>query len=498
MANKNNLPYINKITNPKGLKKDQYDVIIIGAGIGGLVCGCYLARAGLKVLIVEQHNKPGGYCTSFERGRFIFQAGAIEDLNNGSFFRKIIEELEIEEKVKIGRKSPHILIFTENEKVKVGIDDEVFIDLKEKFPSEATQIEKFYKLIKDYNIFLIYRKYWNRLFDDLLDEYFKDEKLKNILRIISSIIGLSSNKVSALSIITYYKTFILGGGYYPIGGLQKFSDSFAERFKEFGGNLILSKLVKKIIVKDNKAEGIVLSSGEKFYAKFIVSNADATKTFLELVGEEYLSGDFILKIKNLIPSISAFIFYLGINKKLKDKFDYTHQIWYIPTFKIDDPFDLSRLESKDFELNIYCYSPSFGDDLLCPADCETMSFGILTPFINDEYWRKNRIILEEKITEKMKKIIPFSDENIVVKETATPNTLYKYTLNREGACKGWAPLISQVEISTMPFKTPIDNLFLASHWVTSGVGEVGVPHSAYTGYNVFQAIYKKILGLKKR
>ena len=46
---------------------NKYDVIIIGAGIGGLTCGCYLAKAGLKVLIIEQHNKPGGYCTSFER-----------------------------------------------------------------------------------------------------------------------------------------------------------------------------------------------------------------------------------------------------------------------------------------------------------------------------------------------------------------------------------------------------------------------------------------------
>ncbi|MCM8787946.1 MAG: FAD-dependent oxidoreductase, partial [Candidatus Omnitrophica bacterium] len=51
--------YINKIVNPKGLKKDQYDVIIIGAGIGGLVCGCYLAKAGLKVLIVEKNDKVG-------------------------------------------------------------------------------------------------------------------------------------------------------------------------------------------------------------------------------------------------------------------------------------------------------------------------------------------------------------------------------------------------------------------------------------------------------
>jgi len=49
---------INTKVNPKGLKKDEYDVVIIGAGIGGLVRGCYLAKAGMKVLIVEKNHKP--------------------------------------------------------------------------------------------------------------------------------------------------------------------------------------------------------------------------------------------------------------------------------------------------------------------------------------------------------------------------------------------------------------------------------------------------------
>ena len=53
-----------------------YDAIIIGSGISGLVCGNYLAKAGMKVLIAEQHHKPGGYCTSFMRRGFIFDAAA--------------------------------------------------------------------------------------------------------------------------------------------------------------------------------------------------------------------------------------------------------------------------------------------------------------------------------------------------------------------------------------------------------------------------------------
>ena len=54
--------------------KDKYDVIIVGAGIGGLVCGCYLARSGVKSLIIEQNSQVGGYCTSFKRKKFIFDA----------------------------------------------------------------------------------------------------------------------------------------------------------------------------------------------------------------------------------------------------------------------------------------------------------------------------------------------------------------------------------------------------------------------------------------
>ena len=61
--------YINKRFHPKGLKKEEYDAIIIGAGIGGLVCGCYLAKAGMKVLIVERNDKVGGYLTSFSKSR---------------------------------------------------------------------------------------------------------------------------------------------------------------------------------------------------------------------------------------------------------------------------------------------------------------------------------------------------------------------------------------------------------------------------------------------
>jgi phytoene dehydrogenase-like protein len=91
--------------------KDSYDAIIIGAGISGLVCGCYLAKAGMKVLIAEQHFKPGGYCTSFKRKEFTFDAAAhsIGGLTMYGNLAKIFEELGIDQKIKIKKYDPRIL-----------------------------------------------------------------------------------------------------------------------------------------------------------------------------------------------------------------------------------------------------------------------------------------------------------------------------------------------------------------------------------------------------
>jgi len=76
---------------------ENADVIIIGAGIGGLAAGTFLSKKGLKVLIIEQRHYPGGYCSSFRRGGFIFDSAAhvIGSCKEGYSFWKLIENLNI-------------------------------------------------------------------------------------------------------------------------------------------------------------------------------------------------------------------------------------------------------------------------------------------------------------------------------------------------------------------------------------------------------------------
>src|SRR5512143_1081650 len=96
-----------------------YDAIIIGAGIGGLVCGCYLARAGMKVLIAEQHFTPRGYCTSFKREGYTFDAAAHSygGYRQDGSVRKVFDELGVDRKIKIHRYEPSDVINTPEFKV---------------------------------------------------------------------------------------------------------------------------------------------------------------------------------------------------------------------------------------------------------------------------------------------------------------------------------------------------------------------------------------------
>lgn len=279
-------------------KKDKeiYDAIIIGAGMGGLVCGCYLARAGMKVLIAEQHYKPGGYCTSFKRGRFTFDAAphCFGSYREGGLTRKIFQDLEVDKKLHIIRPDPSDIIITPNYKISFWNDLEKTIrEFQTNFPEESNNIKDFFYFLLnvDPNAFSRIRG-WT--FKDLLDRYFTNDQLKAILAApLLAFNGLPPSLMSAFIGAKLFSEFLLDGGYYPEGGMQVLPDALAERFKEFGGELRLSSLAKKIRVKDNKVTGVILEKDGFISSKYVISDCDARQTFLKLLGKEKIEKNFI-------------------------------------------------------------------------------------------------------------------------------------------------------------------------------------------------------------
>lgn len=463
-------------------KNNHYDVIIIGAGIGGLVCGCYLAKAGMKVLIAEQHHKPGGYCTSFKRKGFTFDAAAhsFGSYRKDGNMRRILEALDLDKRIKIMRYNPSDIIISPDYKITFWADtDRTVRELQYAFPEEAKSISNFIKYLttsKPIN-FAVLRK---KTFKELLDQYFRNERLKAILSI--PILGngaLPSSLISAFTGAKIFTEFILDGGYYAGDCMQALPDTIAERFKELGGTLKTSCLVKRIKVKDNEAQGIGLENGRDFSAKYVVSNSDARQTFLNLLGNKIVKKDILHKIDSMIPSLSIFILYLGIDKPPKSLPEPGTNVWFLPDYNIDDLY----LSAKNMTTEIKYFMMRFSPDR------KTILAFANAPFKNKDFWHSNKPKFIDTFIKNIEiNLVPGLSTRVVYKDAATPYTLYRYTLNYNGAAYGWATFPSQLFTPELKSTTPIKGLFLTGHWTTH---TQGIPGVAYLGYDVAKLILKK-------
>lgn len=463
---------------------NTYDAIIIGAGISGLVCGCYLAKAGMKVLIVEQHSKPGGYCTSFKRKGFTFDAAAhsIGGYKYGHVGR-ILKDLEIEKKLEIIKIDPSDTIITPDYKISYWSNiTETIKEFQSAFPEEKENIKKFISLLITHDPkFLMNIR--SLTFKKLLDKYFINEQLKAILSFpLFGNGGLPPSLMSAFLGTKIFQEFLLDGGYYPKGGMQMFSNAFAERFKELGGELRLSCLANKIKVKDNKTVGVVLENDGFLESKYVVSNCDARQTFLTLIGKNRINQDFLKHIKTMIPSLSGFILYLGMNNKFNKNYLLKAGVnsWVLSYYNLETAF---RAASKGDFNNVGGYVVHVSPDK------KTVFAFMNAPYKNKRYWDSNKKNLMELFIARIESdIIPELSKYIIYKDAATPCTLQRYTLNYKGAAFGWAGTPSQLADHDLKKPSFLKNLYLTGHWTTHGLG---IPGVVYVGYDVASSILRR-------
>jgi phytoene dehydrogenase-like protein len=463
--------------------KEIYDAIIIGAGIGGLVCGCYLAKSGMKVLIVEQHYKPGGYCTSFKRDGFIFDAAphCFGSYRENGITRKIFEDLGVDKKLKIIRPNPSDILVTPDYAIPLWNDLEKTInEFQTAFPEEGKKFRNFFYLLLDTDP-NSFPKMRNLTFKELLDQHFTDNKLKVILSFpFFGIGGLPSFLISAFVGAKLFSEFLLDGGYYPNGGMQALPDALTERYKEFGGELLLSNLVKKIKVKDNRVIGIVSKKDGFIPSKYVVSGCDARQTFFKLLGKGNVDKIFYEKIKNMIPSMSTFISYLGMDKYFRPFQNPGTTLYFSSHYNIDKAYQ--AMHAGDIE----GYG---GYALRISHDKSTIYVGIPAPYKNKKFWTNNKYKFLDSLIERIEKYtIPNLSKHITYKEAATPHTLHRYTLNYKGASFGWAGIPSQFAVPDIRKPLFIQGLYLAGHWTTLGVGISG---TAYVGYDTAKMLLRK-------
>lgn len=459
-----------------------FDAVIIGAGIGGLVCGCYLAKAGMRVLIAERHYKPGGYCTSFTRKGFTFDAAAhsFGGYKYGNL-GKIFEGLRIDKKLTIRKFDPSDIVVTPDYKIFFWADLDKTIDgIQTVFPEEADNIKRlFHFLINPDPMYFAQIRSWT--FSKLLDQYITDDKLKAILSFpLYGNGGLPPSRMSAFIGAKIFKEFLLDGGYYPAGGMQALPDALAERFRELGGELRLSSCVKKIDVVNKTIRGVTLERGEFIPSRTVVSNCDARHTFFDLIGKNLIEQPFFTHITNMVPSISMFILYLGVDETLCKLLERSANLWVMSHYDLDSTF----LSAKNSDFN------NMGGYLvhLAPEKKSILAF-MNTSSNSDKFWNDHKQIWSDLLLKRIEfDIIPELSKHVLYKDAATPKTLFRYTHNYMGAAFGWEHSPSQLADADLKSPSFIRGLYLAGHWTTSGLG---IPGVTYLGWDMANLILKK-------
>jgi all-trans-retinol 13,14-reductase len=492
--------------------KNNYPAVIIGAGLGGLCCGAYLARFGIPVTVVEQHYIPGGYATSFERanGKFTFEVSLEGTCIHNNAAAQVLRELGVLEKLQLVELPDVLKIKGANFEIAVPQrDPEALIALLSKqFPEEKEGIrgvvqemigivEENQRLaqqkgrISREDFPRQYPKMWNvrnQTLANLLDSFVKNSHLKNALSAQWGYYGLPPSKLSGFYYAIAFGEYLKNGSYYVKPRSQELSNALARAIEASGGKILYGTPAERILVKDRTVTGVALSGGKTLPARAVVSNASALTTFKEMLPPEILQPEYLKKLNEYRPSISTFIVWLGLKEELKGRLKgYHHRVTSGQGSEADYQLSLKGdVEKGSFGVTLY---DSLFEGYSKPGT-STLKLLFLTGY---EPWRRfeadyreGRKAAYNKEKEKWtdilirraeEELIPGLSSMIEVKESATPLTNWFFTRNTEGAIYGFEQAMNNAYMNRIDNRTPVKGLYLASAWGNPGGGYTAVLRS---------------------
>ncbi len=489
----------------KEIKKDYYDVIVIGSGMAGLVTAANLVSKGLSVLVLEQHFIAGGATTMFKREDFMFEAGGhrFSGIQNPEgVLAKLLKK--INKTVKVEPINPSYVVRSGDKILKADLDINKYKqNAIELFPSEKQNIEKYFAAmlkIVEGNKYLASQKKINPIvllfkhpyfFKNIrkntrqfMEQFFKNEEIIMFLTMLGAYTTLPSHKQSFIGYANLWACHHIGEGMSLIeGGTKQVVDALVEYIDENGGQVVVSKYVDKILTKNKKAVGVRIKNGTEISSKVVVSTASNQETYLQLLDKNLSGEKFIKKINNQKQSGSLFQLFLGIKEENGEGLEYT------TTFVAGD----SKLTDAEVYKKMYNWeldTITSGGVITVegkensPEGFRSINISCLMPFHHPENWfikgkdKKEYIEFKEKIAkqiiENFSKYIPNLKDRIVYQNTATPLTIERYTLATEGGLQGLAHTINQSGKARRNIKTHIENLYHAGQYSFPGAGIVTV------------------------
>jgi len=455
----------------------DYDVVIIGSGIGATASGAILASNGLKILLVEKNNFIGGRCSTYEKDGFNMDVG-IHLIGRTS-------------------KGPHGRILN-----MIGMEDAIeWVPLRKPGPRWYHQgkIWTFPREFKE----LVSESEFSKLmkvFRDLLR--IKDTKELDKITVKSWLSKYSNNVLIHSFINTlcwlyfvfpYYEAsageFVrcisslsrdLSVGY-PKGGCVSIPKAYAKGIKKYGGEIKTELHVKKVVIENNIAKGIELDNGEFISSNIVISNAGIIETVSNLVGRNYFNKTYLDGLDKLKYSMSGIMFKIALKKPITN-------FKVVSSFTSEDPEERfkSILAGKvPDETDLFIPVPSNFDPNLAPKGKQLIIAG--TP-VTLESFEKNREKWIKNSMESIENIFPELSDNLMWMDITTPQDI-EFMAGKDASAIGLSQITGQTGIDRPSSVFPIEGLYLVG--ADTGKGGIGTELAALSAIECSEIILRK-------
>ena len=524
------------------LSRSRYDAIIIGAGHNGLVTACYLARAGLRVLVLERRYVVGGACVTEETFpgfkvstaayvNSLFHTAIVRDLKLAAYgYEVLVRNPSSFTPLPDGRSllmGPDADL-TRKEIAKFSVRD------AERYPRYEEMLERVAAVVEptltmappdllrarlgDVRTLLSLARSFRRLGNDvgeaveiltgaarpILDRWFESEELKGTLATDAIIGAMASPSMPGTAYVLFHHVMGEAGGArgvwgYVRGGMGGVTQALAAAARDLGADIRCNAEVERILVHDGRAVGVALTSGDEFNAPIVASNADARVTFLHLLDRNALPAAFVADVERISYASAS----LKINVALAE----------LPSFRalpgtapgpqhrgtihicpdqdyIERAFDDAKYGRPSAEPVLECTIPSAVDPTVAPPGRHLMSMFVqYAPYeLRDGSWDDHREVFADRCFDVLDEYAPNFKRAVIDRQVLSPLDLERvFNLTGGNIFQGAMTPGQLFAFRPVPgyarYRTPLKGLYLCGAAAHPGGGVMGTP-----GFNAAREI----------
>lgn len=495
-----------------------YDVIVVGAGIGGLVSAALLSRRGRRVLVIDRHNVAGGNATIFRRPGYEFDVGLhyVGGCHPDGVIPRILRASGVDDVV-FEEMDPdgYDVVVVPGLRLRVPKGIERFRErLRETFPAERRGIDRFISLLRQLQRCLrawprpmptlaaLLRspgiaRWGKRCYADVLESCTADPTLRAVLSAQHPGYALPPSRASALvglGIVLHY----LEGAYYPRGGGQVLSDRLATSIETHGGHVRLRTRALRITVERGRVTGLDLETAHDgrrhVQAEAVISNADLKHTMGELLDASWASSKLARRVASFEMAPSMGVVYLGLSTDLALAGHPAANYWIHPDVDPEPQYAQAARGELPDKPAVFLTIGSLKDpshagmappghtnvQAMSVAPSAAAAWGVddqASGYRRSPAYRRAKQRFADTLLDVVEQVLPDVREQIDLLEVATPLTQIRYTGSSEGSAYGIASTPRQFGWSRPGPNTPVAGLFLCGASCRAGHGIHGAARS---------------------